>query len=189
MLQAETASTQFGVWPPWAPTRAVRLDGRVGRVAKPSRARSGETATILPFPYWVPPADPASKIEPEQRPSPRDKLQAELQSYMALPHGWDGYDGVPASLDAITDVFLFLDKRPDDVRLPYPQLGPDGEVGLYWHTSEGLAEVSFYGDGGYSYHAECTPAAGRPVTVGKDECPVTEDWAPELLLALGKIVP
>jgi hypothetical protein len=118
--------------------------------------------------------------------SAEDKLEAQLQSYMDLPHGWDGYDGVPASKDTVMDAFSFLEKRPPDIPLPYPQVGSDGEVGLYWCTNEVFVEVSFHGDGEYSYRALYLPQEGKPVKDGKDGCPANDSWNPGLLLMLSK---
>jgi hypothetical protein len=156
-------------------------------VAISSPRLSGSTAAILLIAYSLPPTDPAAEIEHAEEPSAEDKLEAQLQSYMDLPHGWDGYDGVPASLDAVTDAFSFLKKRPPDIPLPYPQIGPDGEVGLYWHTKEVFAEVGFYGDGEYSYHARYAAPEGKPVKDGGDSCPANGRWDPGLLLILNKI--
>lgn len=154
----------------------------------PKRERSGTAAAIWPSQYVPPLTDPTSAIDHAEEPSPEDKLGAKLLSYLGLPRGWDGYDGVPASLDAIMDAFLFLNMRPPDIPLPYPQIGPDGEVGLYWHTKAVFAEVGFYGNGEYSYHARYTPAEDGPVKQGRDGCSLsTGSWDAGLLLVLNKI--
>jgi len=96
---------------------------------------------------------------------------------------------VPASLGAIADAFDFLDMRPRDIPLPYAQLAPDGEVGLYWRTKEIYAEVGLYGDGEYSYYARYTPARGEPIEYGRDGCKLeVGDWPNGLLLVLNKTV-
>ncbi|MGH6919860.1 MAG: hypothetical protein ACREJ0_19405, partial [Geminicoccaceae bacterium] len=78
--------------------------------------------------------------------------------------------------------------QPDDVPLPYPQIGADGEVGLYWRTEEVYAEVSFYGDGNYSYYACYGPAGAEQVEAGEEGCSLEEaDWPTKLLLILSKI--
>jgi hypothetical protein len=125
--------------------------------------------------------------EPKE-PSSEDKLDGELQSYMHLPDGWDGYDGIPATLGAVRDALDFLCLRPDDIPLPYPQLGPDGEVGLYWRTEEVFAEISFYGDGEYSYHARYTSRGDQPIMRGRDGCSLAQDsWDAGLLVVLNRI--
>lgn len=96
-----------------------------------------------------------------KEPSRLDRLEAELLSYRDLKEGWDGYSGVPASTQAVDDAVAFLKQRPADISLPYPQLGSDGEVGLYWQTGEVFADVGFRGDGEYSVYASYT---GEPAT-------------------------
>lgn len=154
-------------------------------------AKRGWTGTtvgeVWPVGRRRPLTDPAPEVVELNEPSGKDMLDAELLSYMALPHGWDGYEGVPAPLDAVTDALIFVNMRPNDIRLPYPQIGPDGEVGLYWHAERILAEVSFYGDGEYSYHARYTPAEGTPVRRGRDGCSLHAGWDTGLLLVLNKI--
>ena len=93
-----------------------------------------------------------------------------------------------AAFDAVMDACSFLDKRPADIPLPYPQIGPDGEVGFYWRTEGAYAEVGFHGDGEFSYYARYAPAGGEPVDSGQDECGVdTGEWPEGLLLVLNKI--
>ena len=124
-----------------------------------------------------------------------EALSVELFSYLRLPEGWDGYDGIPASLSAISDAFSFVSSRPEDIPLPAAQLSSDGEVGLYWRTHDFYGEVGFYGDGLFSYYALFTPADGNPVEHGDDDCVlvddyfVTREWPEDLVLALGKICP
>jgi hypothetical protein len=173
-----------------APTHLRRLLESLGyrSVVSPAPRRSDRTASGGPVAYSPPPTDAAFKIARVAEPSPEDKLAAELQSYLDLPHGWDGYDGVPASLDAITDAFLFLDMRPADIPLPYPEIGPDGEVGVYWRTVTIFAEISFHGDGEYSYYARYAPDGGEPVEEGRDGCSLSaESWDAGLLQVLNRL--
>ena len=121
-------------------------------------------------------------------PSGEDKLHAELLAYLDLPEGWNGYEGEPASFDAVIDAIDFLTMRPDDIPLPYPQIAPDGEVGLYWRVDEVYAEVGFYGDGGCSYYACYTPAGGESDEHGRDGCSLDAGGWPEgLLRVLNKL--
>ncbi len=121
-------------------------------------------------------------------PSGEDKLHAELLAYLDLPEGWNGYEGEPASFDAVIDAIDFLKMRPDDIPLPYPQIAPDGEVGLYWRVDEVYAEVGFYGDGECSYYAHYTPAGGESDEYGRDGCSLDAgEWPEGLLLVLNKL--
>ena len=90
----------------------------------------------------------------------------------------------------MADALDFLATRPEEVPLPYPQIAPDGEVGLYWRTDEVHAEVGFRGDGKFSYYAGHTSPGGEPDEYGKDDCSVeAEEWPEGLLLVLNKLVP
>jgi hypothetical protein len=143
-------------------------------------------AEVLRSPHAL--TEPEFEVSPPEEPSRTDKLHAELLSYCELPHGWDGYEGVPASLNAVLDAFSFLRMQPEDVPLPYAQIGPDGEVGLYWRTEDVCAEVSFYGDGECSYYACYSPLGGQPIEDGQDGYSLeAENWPAGLLLILNKI--
>jgi len=132
----------------------------------------------------------APTIEVLDEPSPEDKLHAELLSYLELPHGWDGFDGAPASPEAVVDALTFLALRPSDIPLPHPQVSPDGEVGLYWRTAEVYAEISFSGDRTFAYFARYEPAtpSRERLEDGRDDCPVdAEKWPEQLLIILNKL--
>lgn len=121
-------------------------------------------------------------------PSSEDKLHAELLAYLDLPESWNGYEGEPASFDAVIDAIDFLTMRPDDIPLPYPQIAADGEVGLYWRVDEVHAEVGFHGDGDCSYYARYTPAGGESVEYGRDGCSLDAgEWPEGLVLVLNKL--
>lgn len=158
-------------------------------VYEPER-RPPETTVVGEFFFrW---AHATTEIVPAEwrrdEPSGEDKLHAELLAYLDLPEGWNGYEGEPASFDAAADAIYFLTMRPDDIPLPYPQIAPDGEVGLYWRVDEVYAEVGFYGDGECSYYARYTPAGGESVEYGRDGCSLDAGGWPEgLLLVLNKL--
>jgi hypothetical protein len=121
-------------------------------------------------------------------PSREDQLTGQLQSYVDLPVGWDGYGGRPASKAAVADALAFLEKRPSDIPLPYAQLASDGEVGLYWDSDGVFADVGFYGNGKYSFYAKHTSREGVVTEEGRDHCRVsTEAWHEGLLRILNKL--
>lgn len=137
-----------------------------------------------------PRADTELELESEKRdqPSAEDRLHAELFSYVELSRGWDGYDGEPASFQAVQDAIAFLLTRPGDIPLPYPQISPDGEVGLYWRSKEVFAEVGFYGNGEYSCYAKYTPESAESIEDGRDHCDLsTEGWPERVLAILSKL--
>ena len=122
------------------------------------------------------------KSFPFIKPSQHDKLSAELISYQNLSEGWDGYEGVPAAPNSISDAFRFLEMKPGDIQLPSAQLASDGEVGLYWNTQGIYAEIGFYGDGTFSWYA-----SDQFSEDGHDGCQIDSEWPETLLLILGRI--
>ena len=128
------------------------------------------------------------RVALDSDPTPANKLDATLLSYKDLPHGWDGEEGVPPSLNAVSDAINFLAKKPEDISLPYPQIAADGEVGLYWHKDEVFAEVGFYGDGTYSYYARYSRAGNIIDEGGGENCTIEDnEWPDGLLFILNKI--
>lgn len=149
-----------------------------------------EMTTLLV--WYFPSVRADTELVPEdvgsEEPPAEDSLHAELFTYMALPEGWDGYEGVPASSEAVLDAIDFLEMRPSDIPLPYPQIAPDGEAGLYWHSGEVFAEVGFYGDGEYSYYARYVPVGEDPMEEGRDHCSLgTREWPGGLLFILNRL--
>ena len=84
---------------------------------------------------------------------------------------------------AVEDALVFLDGMPDDIPLPSPEVGSDGEVGVYWDERDAriFAEVAFEGDGTYTYFA----VSGTPDDVdqecGEEALPVGKAWPTDLL--------
>jgi hypothetical protein len=74
-----------------------------------------------------------------------------LYSYVQLPQDWDGYGGLPASLQAVQDAEHFLVKLPEGVPLPRPMLAGSGTVGLYWDGGDLYISLDFEGDNRYTY--------------------------------------
>ena len=79
-----------------------------------------------------------------------ESLKAELASYGALQAGWDGDMSEPANPMHITAAGHILNLLPAGIPLPTPMLSADGEVGLYWKTSEYLADAVIEDAGHFS---------------------------------------
>ncbi|UDU81223.1 hypothetical protein [Pseudomonas sp. HN2-3] len=109
---------------------------------------------------------PASLVGAKE--SAMQKLRRKLDSYKSLKEGWDGYCAEPANRDSIVDARVFLSSLPENLPVPSPMLASDGEVSLFWETSDGYLEASFPGDGTYHYIFN---APG--IRVGADDIPVT----------------
>lgn len=114
------------------------------------------------------------------------ELREKLQSYARLDENWDG-DGAKAPLqEAVNDALTFLNGRPGDIPLPYPEEGTEGDVGICWDLRDAkvFAEVTFEGDGTCAYFA----VRGEPGAVeekyGKDDVDVLGRWPDDILRIL-----
>ena len=114
------------------------------------------------------------------------ELYQELLSYVRLDENWDGNGAKAPSQEAVNDALTFLDGRPNDIPLPYPEEGTDGDVGIYWdfRNVQVFAEVTFEGDGTCAYFA----VRGRPGAVaekyGNDDVDVGGPWPEDILRIL-----
>ena len=114
------------------------------------------------------------------------KLRQELVSYAHLDDNWDGDGANTPSQEAVNDALTFLDGRPGDIPLPYPEEGTEGDVGVYWDIRHAhvFAEVTFEGDGTFAYFA----VHGVPGTVaekcGNDGVDAAAPWPDDMLRIL-----
>ena len=116
------------------------------------------------------------------------KLRHELQSYVHLPDNWDGEGAVRPTQTAIDDALRFLDGRPPDITLPYPEHGFHGEVGVYWDNRDTyvFAEVTFEGDGTFSYYGAYGVPSATVDECGRDDADVSAPWPNDMLRILRK---
>ena len=70
-----------------------------------------------------------------------ESLKAELATYGSVLHGWDGEGSEPPNSTHISAASQILSLLPAGVPIPVPMLSADGEVGLYWKTSDYLADA------------------------------------------------
>ena len=114
------------------------------------------------------------------------RVRTELASYAELADNWDGQGAKRPPQKTIRDALSFLDRRPDDIPLPDPEQGSEGEVGVYWDDADTgiFAEVTFEGDGTYAYFA----VRGTPVDVGEkyggDGFEVAAPWPADMVRLL-----
>ena len=110
-------------------------------------------------------------------------LKETLLSYKNLEDDWDKEGAIAPKAQAVDDALTFLDFKPSDIRCPYPEVGSEGEVGVYWNFKKGdiFAEVIFNGDGHYEYYA----VLGTPTNISKDysgeDLSVHENWHENLV--------
>ena len=138
-------------------------------------SRSGSTSTGHVSAYVIPHRSEAERT-----------LRSELASYAELADNWDGQGAITPPQTAIRDALAFLDRRPEDIPLPCPEEGSEGEVGVYWdYEDTGIfAEVTFEGDGTYAYFA----VRGTPNDVsdkcGEEGLEVAGPWPADLVRIL-----
>lgn len=114
-------------------------------------------------------------------------LDEKFELYLTLEPGWDFYSAEPVSRKSLSDAQEFLSVRPKDIRLPFPQLGSDGIVGLYWDTKHGYVSVGFEGNGLLSYYAR-VHVDGEPCRkFYGDDYPYSSCWPKELTDILRKM--
>ena len=114
------------------------------------------------------------------------KLRQELVSYARLDDNWDGDGAKAPSQEAVNDALTFLDGRPADIPLPYPEEGTEGDVGVYWDKSHArvFAEVTFEGDGTCAYFAVHGVPGAVTEKCGNDDVDVADDWPDDMLRIL-----
>lgn len=86
----------------------------------------------------------------------------------------------------MNDALTFLDGRPSDIPLPYPEEGVEGDVGVYWDNGHAqvFAEVSFEGDGTCAYFAVQGVPGAVTKKCGDDGLRVDNPWPDDLLRIL-----
>ena len=113
-------------------------------------------------------------------------LRQELVSYAQLDDNWDGDGANAPSQEAVNDALTFLAGRPGDIRLPYPEEGAEGDVGVYWDIRDAhvFAEVTFEGDGTYAYFAVHGVLGAVVEKCGNDGVDAAEPWPADMLRIL-----
>ena len=114
------------------------------------------------------------------------KLRQELVSYAQLDDNWDGDGANAPSQEAVNDALTFLDSRPGDIPLPYPEKGAEGDVGVYWDIRHAhvFAEVTFEGDGTYAYFAVHGVPGAVAEKCGNDGVDAADPWPDDMLRIL-----
>ena len=114
------------------------------------------------------------------------RLRQELGSYARLDDDWDGNGAKAPSQEAVRDAMTFLDRRPADIPLPYPEEGTEGDVGVYWDSSDAhvFAEVIFEGDRTCAYFAVHGVPGAVTEKCGTDDVDVGAPWPDDLLRIL-----
>lgn len=114
-------------------------------------------------------------------------LDEKFELYLTLEPGWDFYSAESVNRKSLSDAQGFLSVRPKDIRLPLPQLGSDGIVGLYWDTEHGYVSVGFEGNGLLSYYARVHVGGEPSRKFCGDDCSYSDCWPKELTDILRKM--
>lgn len=131
--------------------------------------------------------------EPPRRDDfPEEEIQREIDEkfalYEILEPGWDSYEADPLNPKSLADARKFLEQRPKDIRLPFPELGSDGIVGLYWDVKRGYASVGFEGNGLFSYYVRMSQDGAAPRKFLGDDYPYSDGWPEEFLSILRELL-
>lgn len=96
-------------------------------------------------------------------------LDARIIEFLSYTEGWDGEDALEIPMDAIYSSLNFLGEVNRHFAGQEPKSAapsPDGEIVLYWHSSDGYAEINFDGSGNLSM---CWANGGQDVEVIEQE--------------------
>ena len=113
-------------------------------------------------------------------------LRARLRAYEKLGDNWDRDGARCPSPQAVQDALDFLDRRPSDIPLPYPEVGRDGDVGVFWDFKDSrvFAEVSFEGDRTLAYFAAFGAPNETEEECGEEDLSVDNLWPDDMLRIL-----
>lgn len=77
-----------------------------------------------------------------------------LEALSGLTYGWDGYDGIPPSIEAINDAIRFIRTRIGSPSKVTVSASSEGEVELYWERMSVFLNLCFDGSGKFSAYGE-----------------------------------
>lgn len=106
----------------------------------------------------------------------RSHVEKQLEELIRLEHGWDGYRGLPVSLETANFALRMLESICDDA-VPTPNIvpGTNGDVQFEWHTEKGDVEL-------HVRRANSVHAWRKTEQTGPDgeECELTFNFLPIL---------
>ncbi len=108
---------------------------------------------------------------PGETESPLQLIAAELAEYGVLTDGWDGDMAVAPNPRHLANAQALLEIVPGGVPFPKPMLSADGEVGLYWRSSEAFADIVVHAGDVFSLYVKELSGEGREVFL--EDMPIT----------------
>lgn len=129
------------------------------------------TAAAAIWAFGFPAAAEATKqTQPQLQPAPaiiskdafaqprfdaRSNLFATLREYASLDDGWDSsIDDLAPSAEALFQAYTYVEKLPNFLPSPDVSVSSDGEVIVFWREANFYADVSFRGNGQFSFFAK-----------------------------------
>lgn len=97
--------------------------------------------------------DPEEACDYRAEDNPKKETIDQIKRFKFLEPGWDGYDGVTPSMNAVEDTITLVKALPDNFPLPKPMVSGDGEVGLYWKQENIFIDLEFSGNSFVTYYA------------------------------------
>lgn len=114
------------------------------------------------------------------------RLVSRVESYGELKDNWD-FDGAQAPhQQVISDVLVFLENIPNDLPLPSPEVGIEGEVAVCWKNKKSNVRVDavFYGDGSFEFFGVHQKSEANRELYGGDKYHITKPWPRDMLRLL-----
>ena len=111
------------------------------------------------------------------------QLVDKLRSYASLPDDWDCEGSQTPHQKSIDDALTFLANMPEDLPIPFPEAGPEGDIGMYWDNrkTHTFAHVLFDGDGCFAYIATIKRPNTERDSVGNDGLSIHDPLPNELV--------
>jgi hypothetical protein len=112
----------------------------------------------------------------------RDLIDKAIDIYRnCSEEGWDGYDAVPVSIEALEQIYLLIISLPTWTSKPDIVPTPEGEISMEWHTM-GKQVLSVYPKEEFLIYA----ASLGPMNMQYGRSPFQGNWPEEILLILTK---
>lgn len=123
----------------------TKLDGWMDAESKgvtvEKRERMAEAECLFPSPVALPTQSTDYSLSKGVM-SRAGSLQAEVESYRALPGGWDGEGSSGPSDEAIDGAKKLIEQLPAGVILPKAMISSSGELGFYWKSDTFFADIT-----------------------------------------------
>ena len=157
---AETQAGSLSAFKAWyVQEAATTIDFEIGTIIEAISSASGRQSVINGA--FLPVIQSAIRFS---------HAREQFQMFQDMEPGWNGLDGLPATLETIKAADAFLDALPFGLPEPRAMLSPNGEIGLFWSVNGYYAEAGFQGKSSYFF----SEGQGR-IPVGVDNFALSDD--------------